>query len=130
MESKTILLVDDEPDVLRVLESGLKVLGFTVITAGNGSDAIISALEFLPDLIILDVLMPDIDGGEVARILQQIPKVKEIPIIFLTGMFPRKRGNCESRTIDGNVMLEKPFEMEELFVAINKLLEEKTPVVD
>ena len=121
MENKTILLVDDEPDILQVLKSGLKVLGFTVITAANGNDAIISAMEQRPDLIVLDILMPGMDGGEVARKLQEIPETKNIPVIFLTGMFP-KRERQEFHIVNGNIMLDKPYEIEGLFIAIKKLL--------
>ena len=122
MENKTILLVDDEPDILQVLKGGLKVLGFTVTTAANGNDAIIAAIEQRPDLIVLDVLMPDMDGGEVARKLQEIPETKNIPVIFLTGMFPKREERQEFNMVNGNIMLDKPYEIESLFIAIKKLL--------
>ncbi len=122
MENKTILLVDDEPDILHILKRGLKVLGFTVITAANGNDAIISAMEQRPDLIILDVLMPDMDGGEVARKLQEFPETRNIPIIFLTGMFPKREEKQEFHLVNGNIMLDKPYVIEELFVAIKNIL--------
>ena len=119
---KTILIVDDEQDVLRVLERGLAVLGFSVISADNGSDAIRSAVELQPDLIILDILMPEMDGGEVARKLQGLPETKDFPVLFLTGMFPKKEEKQESYMVNGNSMLDKPYEIGELFLVIKRLL--------
>ena len=84
MSKPTILIVDDEPDILKVLARGLEVLGFSVIAADNGSDAIIIAKDVQPDLVILDVIMPGMDGGEVARRLKELPETKDIPIIFDT----------------------------------------------
>jgi CheY-like chemotaxis protein len=125
-----ILIVDDEPDVLQVVERGLSALGFSVITANNGSNAVALALELRPDLIVLDVLMSDMDGGEVARKLQELTETKDIPIIFLTGMFPKRKGEHGLRMIDGNVVLDKPYEIGELFIAIKKLLKEKRPAIN
>jgi len=85
-----ILVVDDEADVLLLLRKGLAAEGYSVITADNGKDAVMLAESEHPDLIILDVLMPDIDGGEVARRLKESPETGNIPVIFLTGMFPKR----------------------------------------
>ena len=123
-DEKTILIVDDEQDILKVLSYGLEALGFSVITADNGSDAIISAVQQQPDLVILDVIMPGMDGGEVARKLKELTETKYIPIVFLTGMFP-KRGHCKDfHMVNGNIMLDKPYEIGEIFVVIKKLLGE------
>jgi CheY-like chemotaxis protein len=103
MSERTILIVDDEPDILRVLASGLSVLGFSVISESNGSDAIITAVEKQPDLVILDVIMPGMDGGEVARKLKELPETMDIPIVFLTGMFPKRDQGQEFGMIDGRV---------------------------
>jgi CheY-like chemotaxis protein len=126
MSEKTILIVDDEPDILHVLASGLSVLGFSVISENNGSDAIITAVEKQPDLIILDVIMPGMDGGEVSRKLKELPETTDIPVIFLTGMFPKRDQSQDFRMIDDNIMLDKPYEMGELFLAIKKMLRENS----
>jgi CheY-like chemotaxis protein len=128
MDERTILIVDDEPDILRVLASGLAVLGFSVISVSNGSDAIISAIEDQPDLVILDVMMPGMDGGEVARKLKELPETKDIPVIFLTGMFPKRNPKQDFHMVNGNIMLDKPYEIGELFIAIKKLMGESVAV--
>ena len=90
MEKTKILVVDDEPDQLRILEKLLAARGHTVITATCGSDAIILARTKHPDLIILDIALPDILGGEVAATLKQYPQTSGIPIIFLSACFQRR----------------------------------------
>ncbi|MDO8898209.1 MAG: response regulator transcription factor [Bacteroidales bacterium] len=79
-----ILLVDDEADVLEFLGYNLKKEGFNVITASNGRDAIIKASSQLPHLIVLDVMMPEMDGIETCSELKQIPALKNSLIVFLT----------------------------------------------
>ena len=90
MDQKKILIVDDENDVLILLKKGLTVKGYFVITATNGEDAIVLARSKHPDLIILDVLMPGMDGPEVDAKLKEDPKTKDIPIMFLTGLYTKK----------------------------------------
>ncbi len=82
--SHTILLVDDEPDILEFLSYNLKREGYTVFTAENGKDAIPIAKKESPALIVLDVMMPEMDGMEVCRELRKIPSLKNSMIAFLT----------------------------------------------
>ena len=79
-----ILLVDDEPDILEFLSYNLKKEGFIIYTATNGKDAIVKALDKLPQLIILDVMMPEMDGIETCRELKKIEKLSNSLIVFLT----------------------------------------------
>jgi two-component system, OmpR family, alkaline phosphatase synthesis response regulator PhoP len=79
-----ILLVDDEPDILEFLSYNLKKEGYLVYTANNGREAIAVAKKENPDLIILDVMMPDMDGIETCREIRDIPGLKDIMIAFLT----------------------------------------------
>ncbi len=79
-----ILLVDDEPDILEFLSYNLKKEGFIIYTASNGKDAIVKALDKLPQLIILDVMMPEMDGIETCRELKKIEKLSNSLIVFLT----------------------------------------------
>lgn len=79
-----ILLVDDEPDILEFLSYGLKVEGFTVEVAKNGIEAVRIARKFLPHLILLDVMMPGMDGIETCGQIRTIPELKEVMIAFLT----------------------------------------------
>ena len=75
-----------------------------------------------PDLIILDLELPDMYGGDIARMLEEDPETKHIPVIFLTGMFPNERG---SRVIANHVLFEKPYDILRLITAIEELLSEK-----
>lgn len=79
-----ILLVDDEPDVLEFLGYNLKKEGFQVFTASNGKQGIRKAFETKPHLIILDVMMPRLDGMETCREIRQIPELSRVLIVFLT----------------------------------------------
>jgi len=86
MEENTfkILLVDDEPDILEIVSYNLKNNGYQVFTASNGNEGIKKAKELLPDLIILDVMMPDIDGIETCKILKEIDSLSHTIITFFT----------------------------------------------
>jgi len=125
MKRKNILVVDDEKDVLAVLERGLTIEGYSVFTASNGNTALELAKSRQPDLIMLDVLMPDMDGGEVSRKLKNIPETKDIPVIFLTGMFPARKDDEDFRIIAGNVMFDKPYEILKLVNVVENILLEK-----
>ena len=127
MGSKTILIVDDEPDVLTVLKKGLTGAGFDVLTADNGSDALRITRDRHPDIVILDVLMPDIPGGSVGLTLQEDPTTKDIPIIFLSCTFSDRGTHKEGPLFAGHIRLAKPYDMDELLEAV-KLHLEKKPV--
>jgi two-component system, OmpR family, alkaline phosphatase synthesis response regulator PhoP len=80
----TILVVDDEPDILEFLDYNLKREGFEVVLASNGKDAIEKAIESKPDLILLDIMMPEMDGIETCRELRAMPDFRNTLIAFLT----------------------------------------------
>jgi len=81
---KKILLVDDEPDILEFLKYNLEKANFTVFTARNGREAIALAEQITPDLIVLDVMMPELDGVETCHELRKIDKLAQTLIVFLT----------------------------------------------
>ena len=83
-ESIKILLVDDEPDILEILSYNLSAEGYTVLTATNGVEAVKQAKINQPDLIIMDVMMPEMDGIEACEQIRTIPEIKETIITFLT----------------------------------------------
>lgn len=123
MERANILIVDEEQDVLSVLERGLAAEGYSVITASSGNDAISLAKSQRPDLIILNMSMPDMEDSEVKRRLKEIPETKDIPLLFLKGTFPRQEDDNEGSIVAGYVLFEKLYDMEKLPVTI-----EKTPI--
>ncbi len=81
-----ILIADDEPDILEIIEFNLQANGYEVVTAKNGNEALDKAKEFLPDLIILDIMMPGKNGIDVCNLLRMMPAFKETLIVFLTAL--------------------------------------------
>ena len=122
MHKKKILIVDDEKDALFVLEKELAGRGYSVISADNGSDAINLAKSQYPDLIILDIWMPGMDGPEVAAKLGEDPKTEDIPVIFLTCLFQKREGEEQGRVVAGKVLIAKPYSIEGLSDQIEKLI--------
>jgi DNA-binding response OmpR family regulator len=116
-----ILVVDDEPEAVELVEFNLKKAGFDVATASDGAQALRKARSVSPDLIVLDLMMPEIDGLEVCKILRRDPATAGIPIIMLT---------ARATEIDRIVGLElgaddyvtKPFSPRELVLRVNKVL--------
>ncbi len=128
-DKKRILIVDDEKDVLLMLEKRLTAEGYSVITATNGTNALQLAKSNCPDLIILDVAMPIMDGGEVAEKLSENPATKDIPIIFLTALFPKRHGEEQGCVVAGHVFIAKPYDIEELLAQTKNLLLKKGSTV-
>jgi len=123
MVKKKILIVDDEKDVLLMLEKRLSAEGYYVLTANNGRDAINIAKSESPDLIILDVVMPGMEGDEVAEKLKEYPSTKKIPVIFLTAIIGKRESRKKDHIIGGNFIFAKPFESEELLDEVKTLVE-------
>ena len=115
---KKILIVDDYPDFARLLEGRLKAEGFEAYVAFDGPGAIQKTKELQPDLIILDIMMPDIGGTEVRVELMKDPLTRDIPIIFLTGL----RAPQSQRKTPGNSLrvIGKSKDFKELLEAIQE----------
>jgi two-component system, sensor histidine kinase and response regulator len=125
MNKKLVLVVDDNPENLKVLGNILKEHDLSPAFAQNGSKALTSVNKKIPDLILLDIMMPDMDGFEVCKRLKQDEKTKEIPIIFLTAKVETDDvvKGLEFGAID---YVTKPFNSRELMVRVNTHLELKT----
>jgi len=120
---KKVLIVDDEEDMLKMLGKRLTVSGYSVITATNGRDAIVLANSQHPDIIVLDVVMPGMDGGEVVAELKKRPSTRSIPVILLTAIFSKAEEEKYSSMVDGNITLAKPLDAEKLLDQMKKLLD-------
>ena len=115
MDHKRILLVDDEPQLTKLLKMNLDDSGvYDVATANDGPQALAQVAACRPDLIVLDVLMPGMDGGEVAARLRAAPATCNIPIIFLTAVVSRNEVRSNGGQLSGAPCLAKPVNMEEL----------------
>jgi CheY-like chemotaxis protein len=118
---KTVLLVDDEQSMLKVLERRLSSWGFDVVLADNGRDALRLAKERKPDLILLDVMMPEPDGLSVCRQLKAVPGTARIPVILVTV----KATQLSPEEIKGSRavrVIGKPYEADELEEAVRAAL--------
>lgn len=115
-ESKPrILLIDDEPSITELLKLNLEQTGgFVVMTENNSLSAIATAETFRPDLIILDVMMPGLDGGRLACILQARPTMKEVPLVFLTAAVTRDEVLLHQGDLGGMPFLAKPVNLQEV----------------
>jgi CheY-like chemotaxis protein len=89
-QAATILIVDDEKMILDYLQALLMTEGYNITLATNGSEALAQAETLRPDLILLDVMMPDMDGFEVCRRVRTAPRLAEVPIIMVTGLDDQK----------------------------------------
>ena len=116
--AKRILLIDDEQDLLFVVSHGLKKRGYEVFLGRDGREALALTQQLMPDLIILDVHLPVMDGDEVARILKKDEKLKHIPVFLISSVIDglsEKTAACGADTC-----ISKPFEMTDLTNLINK----------
>ena len=121
-DKKKILLVDDEEQSLFFLSKTLSRHGYDVITASKGKDAVFFAKSNQPDVIVLDIAMPDMDGGDVAQALDDNPATQNIPIIFLTALMTKEEESLKSAGKRVVQMLSKPANEEDLISALNKAL--------
>ncbi len=118
---KKILIVDDEIDILKVVTFRLKKAGYEVLTAVNGKEALDSIRDKRPDLILLDLRLPIMDGYEVCRQVKTDETLKNIPIIFLTAS-QAERIKEKVKGYDAEDYLIKPFEPEELLEKVKKFI--------
>ena len=121
LAGKTLLIVDDEFGVLEVLEFILKDRGFVVVSALNGREALGRLQETRPDLVILDFMMPILDGSEVIKAMRADDQLNQIPII-LTSALPER--TIKERCDGFNEFLRKPYKTERLLEVISRLLVE------
>ncbi len=121
MSKKTILVVDDEKDLLDLIEYNLRKEGFDVLKAENGEDGIQMAKEHNPDLVLLDIMMPKMDGIEVCDLMKKDPKLKQIPIIFLTARGDEKT-EVEGLNKGGDDYITKPISTTKLISRIKAVL--------
>lgn len=119
-----VLVVDDEADIVELLSYNLQLDGFEVVSAANGMEALNKARQHLPELIILDLMLPDMDGFSICEILRCQPSTADIPVIFLTAMageIPRLHG-FEVGAADYCV---KPIRTRDLRDRVKSILEAK-----
>lgn len=110
-----VLVVDDEDQVLQLVTSMLEVEGHDVVTASHGVEALLRVEDSRPDAILLDIVLPRMDGATVAQKLREDPGTADIPIVFLTGLVDSDEVERKGPIIGGQYFLAKPFDAERLF---------------
>ena len=119
MEPIKVLVVDDEPNIRDLLASGLRFAGFSVLAVANGNDAVAAAEKGKPDLILLDVMLPDMSGFSVTKKLRSMDIMA--PVLFLTA-----RDEVEDKitglTVGGDDYMTKPFSLDEIIARIHAIL--------
>jgi DNA-binding response OmpR family regulator len=119
---KEILIVDDEPGVVVALQFLLEQQGYNILVAKRGEDALDLIYKYKPDLVILDIMLPGIDGYEVCEIVRLNPDYRDIKILFLTA-----RSNeveiAKGLALGADAYITKPFSNDKLVAAVNEVLE-------
>ena len=119
-----ILVVDDERDIVELLTFNLNAEGYEVITAANGLEALNQARAALPDLIVLDLMLPELDGLAVCEILRRLPSTALIPVIMLTAWKTGAARNIGLAT-GAEDYITKPFSPRDLVQRVNDTLRSK-----
>lgn len=119
-----ILVVDDEADVLLVVERRLRLAGFQVLTAATGSDGLNAARREMPDLIILDLMLPGIDGYQVCAMLKRDIRFRDVPIIILSARSQIKDMDTAMQC-GADAFVAKPFDHQVLLSHVQSLLTER-----
>jgi DNA-binding response OmpR family regulator len=116
-----ILVVDDEPDIVELIAYNLEAEGYAVITATSGLEALNRARAILPDLIVLDLMLPELDGVSVCEILRKLPSTAPIPVIILTAWKSEgSRSICQQSGAEE--YMTKPFSPRDLVLRVNRAL--------
>jgi CheY-like chemotaxis protein len=121
MANKSILVADDDLISQNMLRTALTSAGYSVLAASDGLEAVRLAKEGRPDIIVLDIMMPGMDGGEVAEVLKNDAKTRRIPIIFLSSLITES----EEKTVEEKeaaTFLSKPYSRERLLNEVKKLI--------
>jgi len=116
-QTPKILIVDDEPINVKILQRKLEKAGYEILTAGNGVECLESVSQVLPDLILLDVMMPEMDGVETCKKLKENPDTRSIPVVFVSAKIDRsdKIAGLDSGAID---YISKPVDLEETLARV------------
>src|SRR5689334_5374071 len=119
-EKKKILIIDDEVSFARMVKLNLEKAGFDVRVENRAANAVAAAREFRPDLVLLDVIMPGMDGGDVANQIKRDRNLRGTPIVFLTATVSKHEAGDVGLNSGGELFLAKPVSVEALIQCINE----------
>ncbi|MFQ5888315.1 MAG: PleD family two-component system response regulator [Candidatus Hydrothermarchaeales archaeon] len=123
-----VLLVDDEPDILFLMKELLKKHGFKVLDASAGKEGLKLARDNRPDIVLLDAMMPDLNGWEVAKKLKSNPETKDIPIVMITVMAEDKYKKRSFEYAGADWHVPKPFDPDVLFSILDMATQKPTEI--
>jgi len=124
---KEILIVDDEPSIVVPIQFLMEQQGYNVLVAENGEDALDVIYKYKPDLILLDIMLPRIDGYEVCEIVRLNPEYRGIKIIFLTAK-GREVEIAKGLSLGADAYITKPFSNTELIAKVKELLKNSNEI--
>jgi DNA-binding response OmpR family regulator len=113
-----VLLVDDDPAILRLLDVNFRMEGFDVDATSHGEDALAAAAHATPDVVVLDLMLPGMDGREILRRLRADPATASVPVLFLTA-----RGRDDAAAGEAERYIQKPFDTVDLVATVRSLVE-------
>jgi two-component system alkaline phosphatase synthesis response regulator PhoP len=116
-----VLVVDDEPDLVRILQFGLQSAGYVVESAADGQEGLKKAREVKPDIILLDLMLPKLDGYKICRLLKFDERFKQIPIIILSAR-TQEGDQALALEMGANRFVTKPYNFSEILVHVEELL--------
>ena len=125
MAAKIILVVDDEKDVVDWLEKKLSSEAYVILKALTAKEALAKSKRHKPDLVLMDIVLPDMEGSEAVRMLADDPQTTHIPVIFMSGIVSREDENTQMElNVGGRLFraVSKPFKFEELLKEIQETL--------
>jgi DNA-binding response OmpR family regulator len=123
---ETILIIDDDRAIAQLTALWVKAAGFNTVIANDGRTGLVAIAQHRPDLVLLDIRMPEMDGFEVNRRIRQTPELAEIPVIFLSA-HAQETTRQESLAGGGRRFLPKPYESRTLIAAIRAVLKGAVP---
>jgi len=118
IQAAKVLVVDDEPEITDIVEAFLSEAGYVVAVENTPTKAIDAARQFQPDVVLLDIMMPGVDGYDICQQIKQEPGLSQVPLIFLTGK-DRSDDMGRSFKVGGDMFIKKPFSCERLLEIVN-----------
>jgi DNA-binding response OmpR family regulator len=122
--AQRILIVDDDPNILKLLRLNLEMEGFDVVEAADGKEALDAVAEHSPDLLLCDVMMPNLNGLEVVARLRKDPANAELPIVMLSAK-AQEMDVQHGKRVGADEYVTKPFDPDDLIAVVQRLLEHK-----
>jgi len=129
IEPKKLLLIDDDPNLILLVQDYLEFRGYAVITAENGREALDILKEEIPDMIICDVMMPEMDGYSFVKNVRENPRTEWIPVLFLSAK-GQSQDRVKGLNTGADVYMVKPFEPEELVAQVESTLKQASRLLE